>query len=878
MLPSIETKSAIKNTMTLSTTNITKNNPTTSYYNKIKPTSKDYSTTGRNLDTYKNKNSNNVSRKSKIMNNSTNNNSTNNSNFYENLYYYPAHNSKYSYVNNISSEVCLLYSDFNFNKAPSLRQNVSDIRKMINKRKRNKIKYLNNLFYSSITGNKQSQTNNNDDFYEDKKKDIKLLSQNLYSRNKPERNNSCIEFKKTMFKDKDEPLNNKNFMNTNSNKNSKLNINRYTNSGCISTTTYKTINSNKLPDMSKDNIRYNLNSGNEKSESKSNNIYSNTIKEFTHLPNISKPQNKSIDDEIPKINNTNINNKSSFLTNLNTEQMGFIINDCIYESKEKIKKINEFEIKIYQMKLFQGFQKNQLNILLDKEIYSVEKYINHIEKTFRKYTRISKKYNTNFQEYLKYLRELLSDMDSQLKYITNQHIQLEYDVDNLLNKNINKQKELERLIDMRNFLFRVKHKDEKIPISDINSTLLVESKKYALAKCLSKLFENDNNITVIKFLNNLPGKIPDLTNLDESKYKFIVKNCPPLLPNNNILIITDHKTKYKKIGIKKKKKKKKLEEMKNNVFSEPEEIIEIIKFLEDQNRFLLKQNENKRILIEKYKDDLENCIPQEEIDIEKKIIAEVIVKERELSKLKQQYNILTEKYKYIFNVNSKNDVFKLEPKKPKKSEAGKSSFADFNYFQTINYNFQIKKAKYPGMVFFGKLLKCFLNFLSMNYDSFNKKKFYTHISPDYLNEILEHSEKMNFNEKNYYLIYEYIIKLLKLYEYICDYVFKKDVEYNSNEKNIPIIKRENDKIGNKRKLDNARTIRMLIENKRINANKQLIEKWLKPEKYISRKVDNNNYKILLRNKSQDDMIKTKKYIKINNELNDEINGFIEIEE
>lgn len=318
--------------------------------------------------------------------------------------------------------------------------------------------------------------------------------------------------------------------------------------------------------------------------------------------------------------------------------------------------------------------------------------------------------------------------------------------------------------------------------------------------------------------------------------------------------------------------------MENNAFSEPEEIIEIIKFLEDQNRFLLKQNENKRILIEKYKDDLENFTSQEEIDIENKIIAEIKVKEKELSKLKQQNNILTEKYKYIINVNSKNDVFKLEPKKPKKSEAGKSSFADFNYFQTINYNFLIKKAKYPGMVFFGKLLKCFLNFLSMNYDSFNKKKFYTHISPDYLNEILEHSEKMNFNEKNYYLIYEYIIKLLKLYEYICDYVFKKDVEYNSNEKNIPIIKRENDKIGNKRKLDNARTIRMLIENKRINANKQLIEKWLKPEKYISRKVDNNNYKILLRNKSQDDMIKPKKYIKINNELNDEINGFIEIEE
>ena len=166
----------------------------------------------------------------------------------------------------------------------------------------------------------------------------------------------------------------------------------------------------------------------------------------------------------------------------------------------------------------------------------------------------------------------------------------------------------------------------------------------------------------------------------------------------------------------------------------------------------------------------------------------------------------------------------------------------------------------------------------MNYDSFTKEKFYTHIHPDYLNEILEYSKNMDFNDRNYFLIYQYIIKLLKLYEYICEYIFKRDVELNANEKNLPIIKRENDKIANKRKLDNARTIRILIENKRINANKQLIDKWLKPEKYISRKVDNNNYKILLRNKSQDDILKMKKYNNYKYGLNEQLNAFIELEE
>ena len=54
-----------------------------------------------------------------------------------------------------------------------------------------------------------------------------------------------------------------------------------------------------------------------------------------------------------------------------------------------------------------------------------------------------------------------------------------------------------------------------------------------------------------------------------------------------------------------------------NAFSCPEEFVKIITFLEDQNRFLLRQNENKRMLIETYKDELETCVPEEDIEIGK---------------------------------------------------------------------------------------------------------------------------------------------------------------------------------------------------------------------------------------------------------------------
>lgn len=69
------------------------------------------------------------------------------------------------------------------------------------------------------------------------------------------------------------------------------------------------------------------------------------------------------------------------------------------------------------------------------------------------------------------------------------------------------------------------------------------------------------------------------------------------------------KNKNSKKDIEKEKEAMK-EYIKTNILNSPEELIEIMRFLEDQNRFLLKQNENKRILIEKFKDDLENCIPK----------------------------------------------------------------------------------------------------------------------------------------------------------------------------------------------------------------------------------------------------------------------------
>jgi len=869
MLPDIDdlkTKNTIrnitKNSMTLSTANLTKNNnPTSSYYYKIKPTTKSASAKFIDLNSYLSFNSNNLGNKSKIINNSSNNNinisTNNNSNFYENLYYYPPHKNNYSYANDLSSEVGLLYSDFNFNKAPSLKQNVSEIHRMIESIKNYKLRCINNLFYNSLCGNRIAKTNIDDYYYEGEPKDIDFQNQNFFEKSNMQRNNSCLEFipnKNNLIKN--EPLVNNNG-NISTYNNKSRSINKYMNtgnSGSISQTIYEIKN---IPDLSKDNLKQKNNTIN---IDKSNNQ-----EESLYLPELQKIQN-------------------SFITNLNTKKMDFKISDCIYRSRDKNMKITDLEKNIYRLRIFQNFQKDKLNSMLDKKVYRLEKYIKHIESIFHKHSKIYKIYKINFQNYLRFLWNEISDKEDVMKLLNSDHIKLEYDVDNLLTKNIDKQSELEKLIEIRNFLYRVKHKDEKIP--DIDSTLYIESKKYLLAKCLTKLFANDNNITVIKFLNTIPQKIPDISNIDPKN--FIAKNCPPVLPYNNFSnnntsqSINDskinknnnksNKSKTKKYKSKKIKKEILYEPDNENAFSSPEEFMKIITFLEDQNRFLLRQNENKRMLIETYKDELETCVPEEEVEIGKKLMAEIEEKEKYLLELKHKNVLLKEKFKDEYNQNLVNNQFK-ELRKLNRSDAH-SSFADFKYFQTVNYNFQISRAKYQGLVFFKKLLHNFLNFLSLNYDSFTKEKFYSHINPDYLDEILLYSKDLEFNDRNYFLIYDYTLKILKLYEFICFYVLRKNKEYNSNKKNIDIIKKEYDKITNQRKLENSRTIRRLIENKRINGCKQLIEKWQKNDKYISRKVDNEYYKLIPRNASQDDVFR-KRNKKNKNLINDEYKSFLQ---
>ena len=778
-----------------------------------------------------NNKSNNNSKRSKLFNASTKVNTTN-SNFNDNLYYYPPHKKKFSYLNSLSNEVVLIYEGFNFNKAPSLNRNFSGIRKIIKDNRFNKIKYLDNLFSLSMTKNRIHQSISAK--YKDNKITNHLTTTNrLYTRNK-----SCKEYiiknriikKKNIIKGK---------------------ITRNINSEIKNNNPYKLITTKETTNT------------HDKLESNNINNFPTTINQENHkLPELYNTERKNETVIIRRKSNKrnkNFNKSNSFVTKLNTQKFNFEMNDCIFDSyANNIESISSFSKKILHMKIFQGIQKNNLNIILDNNLNKVEKYINHIETNFKKYKKVCQMYEKKHLNYMKFLKIKAIEIDDENKSINSKKINLEFEIDDIIKENIKKQSELEHLIDMRNFLYKVRHKDEQIP--NIYSMFYFESKRYLLAKCFLKLFKKNKNTSIIRYLSNIPEGIPDLNKINQSE--FLVAQCPPLIINkNNNINLNNEKDKKEIINNK-------------NIFRSDDEFLNIIKFLQDANIALLKESEKIKESIEKYKYMLKNYKSPTQIEFEKNSRKKIETKENELNIVKIKNLELNEEYKYTQEAFSFLDLFynknKVSSKKTK-IKSVKSTFQDLEYYQKVNYNTIIKKSKHSGLIFFRKLLKYYLSLIKLN--AF--KSIYDKTHPDYLEDIINFSKYAEQNPDYSYFINRYILKILKLYEYVCNHIYKKYRADKLDTNNLIFINKGLNIISGIRKSDNAKALRKLMEEKRYDVKIKLIEKWKMPPKYIGKKNYIETYcRDLVKAKNKEKSSKKKKTVITQNNKDNDLKDFL----
>ena len=758
----------------------------------------------------------------------------------------------YSHLMNNMLSYKNIYNNFNFPKVPSFNKNISEIHQIINGKRHKKIKYLDNLFFNSMFSNEYLDDiykirKNNILFQHDKNKNkVKLFHRNnssgqLMSLSKNYQNISKIDDSK----DNDLSTNNTNILKVKNNKS----INSFSNNpgkmknniSNVSTTTNKSINTNKFPEIySNSNV-----SLNEEYENKNKINFplspkiSLPIISQGQLLNISSINSKRMDNE--SLESYLNNGSGSFITDLGVGKMKYKLNELMFENSRKNKRIDLFEKNILKLKIFQIYQKENLEKYINDNRFNIQDRIDHIIKMYKIYENIYDEYQLDLSRYINFLWLIMSDFEVELQVEIKKKRELDYEVEVLVDKLLTKQKVLERLIDLRNFLFRVKNKDKKIIKLD-NEYLLNISKRNEFIDFLLELFDNEPNTIATKYLK----KLIEIEELELILMKKKIKTNSTTRRNTSKSLILENNDDTlcpPPPGVK--------------IFDDPDEFCKIIENLEDRNISLLKENENLRLANIQLRNELDKYIIIENDDIENtKINISIKEKIRKLKNLKEKNEILKKKRDYF------NELYKYKDTNGSSNEKIKivshNLFTNLNYFYRINYNKLIQKYKYPFLLFLEKLITILNSMISSNdfKSLFEMKDCYTYIPPEILNEILK-TKKEYFNEKNQYLIMNYTLKLIKLYEYIGEYFLRKNRLYRLN--NEELYKKYNEEIQNERKIHNARAIRKLISEKREENAKKLIEKWQKRPIKSARKLDLDVKPFyLMRNLSQKNLKDKKK--------------------
>ena len=715
-----------------------------------------------------------------------------------------------------------IYNDFSFQKAPSFNKNISEIHQMINGKKRKKIKYLDNLFFNSKFPNE-----NLDDIYLIRKNNI--LFQREKNREKFfHRNNSSGQLiypsqkGKNIIRNEDSRENETSTNNTNIIK-IKKNVSNISNSGGgilmknnisnISTTTNKSLNSIKFPE-----IYSNSNASNNEEIENKNNINSSKFSNVSVRKKDQEQNNKNNDVNYFDIDRiVSSYGDGSFITSLGAEKMKYKLNQLMFENGKKNKKINEFEKNILKLKILQIYQKENLEKYLNDDRFNIQSRIDHILQMYKIYENIYEEYQVDLARYINYLWLATSDFEVELQKEIKKKRELDYDVEVLIDKLITRQKELEYLIGLRNFLFIVKNRDKKI-IKMNDEYVYHQSKRKEFIDFLLNLYNREPNTMATKYLKRLieVEELEELLMRNGKSRPITRKSIAKIVKSNEICEDAINPPTPGEI-----------------IFDKPEDFFKIIEDLEDRNLCFLKENENLRISKLKLKAELNNYIQMENDDENIQIKKSIISKMRQIKSLKDKNEQLKKRKENLIQLYTKKTD---DASKAKLKVVSYNLFTNLNYFDRVNYNNLIIQYKYPGLLFLEKLIYNINAMVNSDYfkSIFKAEECNRYLPYEIFLEIMK-TKRENFNDKNQYLILNYNLKLIKLYEYFGENILRKSQQYKIN--NETLYKKYTEEIQNERKIYNARRIRKLIEKKREDGAKKLIEKWEKKPVINGRKLD-----------------------------------------
>ena len=766
----------------------------------------------------------------------------------------------------------LYYSSSIIFRAPSVKDNRIEISKMMKKEKNKKLNFLKNMhndlmikeskLYRKklyLTGFKSSNNIESQAKIELKKKYSLNSMNDIININDDEKNNNInmnkinlsINFKGSFNKTKLRKNTLNSYENTliryeylkknldeNNNKNKKNNIKNFELASSTYKTNYRSIYGRNNSEITKSN---DINTKHNKS---TKNI---SYKIFKKEPKLYiNNENKNLILEYYKPQNSyRLNNDKS----IEMSKMSLKLNDIICNSDKTSlnKNILEIEKLLIKFKTFKQFQLIRLEEESKMDIKSLEKKIFLLEKNLKKFNKISIIYFEKIQEYIAFLNDTKININNILEEENNKRFNLYFELEKLVIENVIKQKELEHLIMIKNFLVQVKFYLIKQP-SYFNKILKEKSRKYDLGRLILSLNIQSQNQNVIKFIESIPElKLQEL-NLRNIEMSVAQKNVLYRSNINNKTFIKKKDTKnYSKMATKNynnnNDNEKNIMKYLNNpdkiVFKMPEDFIEILLGLENKNLRLIHENYYIRKHINRLKRDYDNIC---EYNISFEIEKDIKVKEDNLKLLKEENHSLNQKYKYLTTNSNRSSNSSSNRKAKKGKENG--FILDINALQKMTYDKIIEKYNKKGILLFEKLLTMIKNFFDLNYKEYGIDKGYRMLGKNYLNKILKLNLK-NIKNLSTLLINEYTLSLLKIYENICEFVKYKDAIYGSIEENKKIIHKKKEEIQIQRKLKNSRYIRQLAEEKRINGVKKILEKNNSNNIFFKKILDEN---IVLKNK------------------------------
>lgn len=719
-----------------------------------------------------------------------------------------------NFHNNIYKNIPLI-NLFSFNK------NSASIRQMVQEKKYQNIKNIYSEFFNSPFNNEYMS-----DINRLKKRNI-LIPNIHYKLISMKRNNSCqdlldvkIKLKTAMKNEDSTPRLSTNYSKAlNINKNKKK-INQYNYiinnfSSNLSTGTNKSLISIKFPTRQSNNSSLKIS---EESLTTNQNIIS-----LPKLPLLKSSSLKSAESESEKIILENPKKEESFITGLGVDKMKFNINRLIAEKTKNKEKIDEYEEKILKLKICQSYQKERLKKLLNNKKYNIQERIDHIIQMYYKYEKIYEEYMESVSRYNNFLFKVSNELDIELRIISKQKHDMNYNLEILVNKIVDKQKEYENIISMRNFLFFAKNRDKKIIKMDNLYIYRISNRRKFVGKLFDILGRTQDSFA-FKYLK----KIIPLDHLEKIIHLATHKPTVKIRRGNTIKCTV-------RVSVEKPKDDINLltpPSPGEKIFETPEDFIKVIENMTTNDLKLMKKYEKICLENSELKDELEEINALYE-KFEKSDMNDYLMKDKKyLQDAKQKHIELSQRYKYLSDLATKRK--ELSSLQLDLKIFSYKSHNNIYFYNKIKYNKLRVKYKLEGLVLLEKLISSIKLILSLNkkLKIFSIKDIFHYIPRNILRQILELKVDY-FNKDNQYLINEYTLKLLKLLEFFGEFITNKNERRKNMDKQVYNKIKEN--IQNERKIYNAYTIKQMVVEKREGTIKELMEKWNK--KIIKKKQD-----------------------------------------